>query len=846
MRINSEVKSQKSKAKRRIEFKVRGNLHSLRMRNFREVEMKQVFNVMLFMVIIAAPAFCQSQTPSYYQQDEFNIASPGAYKYGLYGYVNPALLSMADQPDLYFAWSDERGRWNDFNHYGIFTTFLHLGFGYVNTKIDSYSVSDYKISAGFGSDAMSIGFGYSWSSGDFNYFNHSNFFTIGVVYRPLRFISFGLIGNLSSSNNNEGVLDLAFRPLGNEIITLYADYVFGNGRLPEDLEWSTGAVAEVLPGIRITGRYFSNHTFNIGAGLSFGRIGLTSESRFSKDGKYGYNIYGIRVGSYDRNVFRKLQSDKDYVNLNLLGGMKYQRYRLFDNSNTLLNTLNDIDAAAKDNTVSGIVLNLSGMEINREMIWELREKLEAFKAKGKHVIIYLDRTGIDGYYLASAADRIVMNPQGTITLEGYIWGRQYYANLLNKLGIGFTELRYFKYKSAMETFSRTSMSEADSIQWKAIIDEYYKVTKEGICKSRSISPDEFDRLVNETALFLPSAALKNNLVDTLARWEHINDIIAGYEKEDKSLVSPRSLEEFQLPQDNYWGEKPEIAVVYAVGVCAMDEGIKARSLVKVVESVAGDKNVRAVVFRVDSPGGDGMASDIVAEALKKCAEKKPVIVSQGYVAGSGGYWLSMYGDEIFAAPVTITGSIGVIGGWFYNKSLRQDLGVSTDLVQIGQHADLPFGMRVPLIGLSLPDRNLNADELVKAKNMIEESYHDFVGKVAEGRNMTYNEVEKIAQGRVWSGTEGKEINLVDKTGGLDDAIEEAVNRAGLKKCKYQIREYPEPPWFNFNVFVPKIFGLDIKNDAAIDHLLFRLKFNGIPLYMLPLENMIYDFPLDSF
>ena len=181
--------------------------------------------------------------------------------------------------------------------------------------------------------------------------------------------------------------------------------------------------------------------------------------------------------------------------------------------------------------------------------------MKHFKSKGKHIIVYLDRTNIDGYYLASAADKIIMNPQGTITLEGYIWGRQYYTGLLEKLGIGFTELRYFEYKSAMETFSRTSMSEADSIQWKAIIDAYYNVTKEGICKSRNISPDEFDSLVNETALFLPRTALENNLVDTLAGWEDIKGIITAYEGENKSLVSPNSLAEFQLPEDNYWGRE---------------------------------------------------------------------------------------------------------------------------------------------------------------------------------------------------------------------------------------------------------------------------------------------------
>jgi protease-4 len=797
-------------------------------------------------MILSQTLFGQSQTPSYYIQDEFGIASPGAYKYGLNGYVNPSLLSLVDQPDLYFVFSDESGRWNDFNHYGLFASFPNFGFGYVNTKTDSASVSDYKFSAGFGSETFSIGFGYSWSSGDLNEFDHSSFFTVGALYRPLKYTSFGLIGNFSSANYNEGAADLAVRPLGNEILTLFADYVFGNGKLPEDLKWSAGAVTEPFAGFRISGRYFSNHFFNIGIDLSLGRIGFTSQSHFSEDGKYDHNIYGIRIGSYDRNVIHELENKSDYVNLNLLGGMKYQRYKFFDNSNTLYNTLKDIDAAGNDNAVLGIVLNLSGMEINREMIWELRDKLETFKNKGKHIIVYLDRANIDGYYLASVADKIIMNPQGTVTLEGYIWGRQYYTGLLEKLGIGFTELRYFRYKSANETFSRTSMSEADSIQWKAVIDSYYKVTKEGICKSRNISPDEFDRLVNETALFVPGSALKNNLVDTIARWEDIKGIIAGYEGENKSLLSPHSLAEFQLPEDNYWGRKPEIAVVYAIGTCAMDNGIKARSLVKVVESVANDPNVKAVVFRVDSPGGDGMASDIVAEALKKCMKKKPVIVSQGYVAGSGGYWLSMYSDEIYAAPTTITGSIGVIGGWYYNKSLKQDIGVSTDLVQIGKHADLPFGMRVPFIGVALPDRDLTEDEKNKAENMIKESYSEFVSKVAEGRKMTYDEVQKIAQGRVWSGIDGKDINLVDKLGGLYDAINEAVDKAGLKGCEYKIAEYPEAQWFNFSSLVPDIFGIDIQDNSTVDHLLFRLKYNGIPLYMLPLENMNYDFPMESY
>ncbi len=788
----------------------------------------------------------QSQLPSYYLEDEFGIASPVSYRYGLYGYVNPAILGMMEEPDFYFAWSDQTGRWNDFNNYGLFTSFPHLGFYMINTHENPYSVTDYKFSSGFGTEAASVGMGYAWSSGDYKELNHSDYFTLGTLFRPIQYLSFGLVGNLSTSNKSEGMVDVAVRPFGNELLSVYGDYAFGSRKLTTDLKWSTGAVAEVLPGIRISGRYLSNHYFNVGAELSFGRIGLTTESHYSNDGKYGYNIYGIRIGAYDRNIFSGISSNKDYVKFDLIGGLKYQKYRLFDNSKTLYNTLREIDAATNDKSVSGIVLNLSGMEINKEMIWELREKLEAFKNSGKHIVVYLDRVGIDGYYLASVANKIIMNPEGMITLEGYIWGRQYYAGLLEKIGIGFTEWRYFKYKSAMETFSRKNMSEADSIQWKAIIDTYYYVTKDGICSSRKFSSAEFDSLVNETTLFLPESALRHRLVDTLARWEDIDDLITKYEGENKTLVDPRSLNEFQLPNDDYWGKKPEIAIVYAIGECAMDNGIKARELVKVIKSLSENSDVKALVFRVDSPGGDGLASDIVAEAIKKCKEKKPVIVSQGYVAGSGGYWLSMYGDEIYAAPNTITGSIGVIGGWYYNKSLKEYFGVSTDLIQIGKHADLGFGMKVPFIGIPLPDRDLTKTEMKEAEKSIKDMYHDFVGKVASGRHMSYDEVQEIAQGRVWSGIDGKEIKIVDKLGGLYDAINEAVEKAGLKGSRYEIKEYPEAPWFDFSILAPKIFGIDTQTNPEIEHLLFRLKFNGIPLYILPLEDMSSDFPLSNF
>jgi protease-4 len=304
------------------------------------------------------------------------------------------------------------------------------------------------------------------------------------------------------------------------------------------------------------------------------------------------------------------------------------------------------------------------------------------------------------------------------------------------------------------------------------------------------------------------------------------------------MVPPFMLAKNRLPSDNRWGEPPQIAVIYALGACAMDEGITARHLVKDVEAVVDDPRVKGIVLRVDSPGGDAIASDYIAEALKKAKGKKPVIVSQGYVAASGGYWLSMYADTIVAAPNTITGSIGVIGGWLYNKSAKESLGISTDFVKAGDHADLGFGMTMPFFGLTLPDRDLTDNERGKMEHSIKSLYKDFVQKVADGRKKSVDTIGAIAQGRVWSGYDGKENGLVDVLGGLSDAIAIAKAKAGIGKDEeVKIVEYPAMGLFNIDTFAPRLFGIDVKKDATVEYLKFRLDHNGEPLPMLPSDFM---------
>jgi len=281
----------------------------------------------------------------------------------------------------------------------------------------------------------------------------------------------------------------------------------------------------------------------------------------------------------------------------------------------------------------------------------------------------------------------------------------------------------------------------------------------------------------------------------------------------------------------------------------MDSGINARKLERIFAKLRNDKNVKAVVLRVDSPGGDGLASDVVDQAVRKCKEKKPVFVSQGGVAASGGYWISMNGTEIFADPTTVTASIGVIGGWIWNKGIGEKLGLTSDHVKIGDHADLGFGISLPLTGIPIPDRNLTSDERAEVKEEFMLGYNGFVEKVAAGRNMEPEAVHEVAQGRVFSGIDGKSKGLVDKIGGLDLAIQAAKAAAGLDPDdQVAIVEYPkiglinwaglfgqsQPiPYLRAPVKDAELNAESWGRDYELTYIKALLKSYGRPLYMMP-------------
>ncbi len=772
--------------------------------------------------------------PGYYERSKFLMASPGTFGFGLVGHANPANLALLPKFEAQFNWSTEGEDLTSLQDWGLFLGGRRLGFSILQQEFGSKRVTDYKISIAGGNRGAALGLAYGWSKSKYASLARDKILTTGLLVRPSPYFSLGVIGNLSLDRNaHEGVIDLGIRPFGNPHLTLFADAALQDGMKISAAKWSYGAAFRILPGVHLIGRYFENESFTGGLSINFGRGGMAGQSHFDRSQDFAHNSYLIRSGVMMPSIFPTLfDKDKKYVPISLKGRVDYHKYRLFDmQSLPFARLLDDIKTSGRDPRVAALALNLSGMKIRPEHAWEIREVLKSVQRYGKKVLIFIDNAGMTTYHLASVADRIVMDPEGNLALPGLALSRTFLKGTLEKLGLAFDEWRFFEYKSAAEVLSRESMSPADKEQRQDYLDDWYEMIRSEVCQSRELSPDEFDRIVDDQIYLLADMALEQGLIDAIGRWSAKDEIIADLFGRRLTDMARKDLLGNSVASDA-WGEPSKIALVYGLGECAMDTGIRARWLEKVFLRLRERDDVRAVVFRVDSPGGDGMASDLVAEAIKKCRERKPVIVSQGQVAGSGGYWISMYGDQIVAAPNTLTGSIGVIGGWIYDAGFSEKIGMTSDLVKRGAHADLWYGVSLPYIG-TIPSRNLNPDERGKMERLIKLHYENFVRKVAQGRNMSPEEVKKIAEGHFYSGEAGKKIGLVDEIGGLLTALELAQQQGGLDKDdEVEILEIPQYKGL-IDLGIPSSpIRAEIESDPVITFIKMVNKQRGKPLYML--------------
>jgi protease-4 len=744
------------------------------------------------------------------------VGSPGASATAEAGLINPAAWSIQDRGGLYLAWEDlqEVEGIEDFR--GVLSL-RNLAFGMKRFSIDDASGKqdhyDYTLGLGFGNRSSATGISYSWTRGGHSFMPPSERIVLGQIlrWRPVS-VGFARSWDLESKDGFYQA-DIGLRPyrLGNARITLFADAALKQGDNVEDAVFGFGLEGQPIPGLALALR--ARDTGEISFRVNLGLAGLNPSYRhhLNDDGDHVSTTYAVEFKRAP-HLGQAVAFGKKYPEVHLKGPMTYRRYRLFDDRRRFLETLQEIKNYADDPAVAGVVLNLSGFKATWALRWELRAQLAGLRERGKTVVVYFDRLNLSGYSLASVADEIWMDPYGDLDIRGINFGRTYYSRLLEKLGLGFDEWRYYTYKSAFEAFSRTSMSEADREQIGKIVEDFYEEQARLITSSRGLNRAEWERIVDEQGVLLPHEAQEAGLVDKVGDFHEARDEAKNASRRasgDDAVAHLAGVTGDPVWGPEEWGEPPRIVVLYAIGPCAMDEGIRGRRLSKEIRKARENRHVKAVVFRADSPGGDALPSDLVARELKETAKVKPVIVSQGQVAGSGGYWISMHGDSIVASPLTVTGSIGVIAGHIWDDGIGEKIGADYDNIKHGNSSDMFDGPIVPFIGVEIPKRPVTDEERKRAEDLMHDLYHTFTVQVGEGRGMTPEEVDEIGQGRVWSGADGLRIGLVDELGGLWRSLEMAKDATGLPVWRrVEIKEGPDLGFVNLGFLKPRLFGLN--------------------------------------
>ncbi|MBK8884797.1 MAG: signal peptide peptidase SppA [Bacteroidales bacterium] len=448
--------------------------------------------------------------------------------------------------------------------------------------------------------------------------------------------------------------------------------------------------------------------------------------------------------------------------------------------------LRDIDKASSDNNIKGILIENGFLPSGWATTGEIRNALLKFRESGKFIISYSDYLLTQQcYYLSSAADKIYINPGSMVDFKGLSAEMMFFKNALDKLGVEVQVTRHGKFKGAVEPFILDKLSDDNKAQIKAYVGSIWENVISAISDSRGIPADKLNLIADNLSGNIASTALENKLVDGLLYRNELIDtlkFLSGISKEkDLSLVSMAKYTKVPDP-NKVVSAKTRIAVIYASGNIVTGKGnesnIGGNYYAEIIRKQRLDTSVKAVVLRVNSPGGSATASDIMWQELELTTRVKPVVISMGNYAASGGYFISAPATKIYASPTTISGSIGVFGLLpNAGELLEKKLGLSTETVNTNKNSDFPSVYRP-----------MNTYEKEIMQKSIENIYSDFVTKVALGRKKSFESVDSIGQGRVWSGISAKEIGLVDEIGGLTDAIKGAAELAGIDK--YSIRELP--------------------------------------------------------
>jgi len=454
--------------------------------------------------------------------------------------------------------------------------------------------------------------------------------------------------------------------------------------------------------------------------------------------------------------------------------------------------LSSIRKAKENEEIKGIYIQATSLGAGFASLEEIRDALKDFKESGKFIVAYGDTYTQNLYYLSSVADKVLLNPQGMLEWRGLAATPMFFKDLLEKIGVEMQIFKVGTYKSAVEPFISTEMSPANREQVNVYLSSIWGQITSSVAESRNLSVEALNKEADRMLMFYPAEeSVKNGLVDTLIYKNDVRDYLknmVGIDKDDNMPVL--GIQDMINVKKNVPRDKSGnvIAVYYAYGEidggssASTDEGINSEKVIKDLRKLKDDENVKAVVLRVNSPGGSAYGSEQIWYAINQLKKEKPVIVSMGDYAASGGYYIACNADTIVAEPTTLTGSIGIFGMMPNAKGLTEKLGVNFDVVKTNPYAD--FG------NLTRP---MNDGEKGLMQMYVNKGYELFLTRCSDGRGISIEELDKIAQGRVWTGSTAKELGLVDELGGLDKALEIAIAKAGVDA--YTVMNYPKKEGF---------------------------------------------------
>ena len=469
---------------------------------------------------------------------------------------------------------------------------------------------------------------------------------------------------------------------------------------------------------------------------------------------------------------------------------------------TIYKALRGVEAAADDERIKGIYIDVSGAgNLEVTALEELRDALVKFKQSGKFIVAYSDIYLQWYYYLCTVADKIYIQPEGTFQWNGVALNTVFFKGLLDKLGVEIEILRptACRYKSAVEPMFLTKMSDANREQMQQLATNMWGVLTDAVSKSRGVSVEKLNELADNLTVMLPQDAVEHKLVDATLYADQVEELFKseyGIEKPNYVTLGDYAA---ALTPDVKKAAAPKVAIVYAQGEVlagrGSDDNIYGYTMAETIRKVADDDDVKAVVVRVNSPGGSALASDIIWREMELLQQKKPVIVSMGSTAASGGYYIAAPADAIVANQLTMTGSIGVFGTMpNAGNALENKVGITFDGVKSNTHADMG--------AIYSPLSQVERQAMMRG---VDKVYERFTSLVAEGRNLTIERVLEIAEGRVWSGVEAQQIGLVDTCGGLDAALAIAVDKSGLGE-NFQIVEIKD----ELTGFMAMLEGMNVK------------------------------------